>query len=64
MGDRPTPPRGMRDLLPEQVERRRWVMDRIRGMYLRYGFEEIETPALEDLRYLQSDSGQGGRTRS
>ncbi|WP_267593081.1 histidine--tRNA ligase [Carbonactinospora thermoautotrophica] len=50
----------MRDLLPEQVERRRWVMDRIRGTYLRYGFEEIETPALEDLRYLQSDSGQGG----
>ena len=52
------PPRGMRDFLPEEKSRRDSVLTQIRETYLSHGFQEIETPALEDLDRLTS--GQGG----
>ena len=52
------PPRGMRDFLPLEKSRRDNVLGRIRETYLGHGFQEIETPALEDLSRLTS--GQGG----
>ena len=52
------PPRGMRDFLPEEKSRRDSVLTQIRETYLSHGFQEIETPALEDLERLTS--GQGG----
>ena len=52
------PPRGMRDFLPLEKSRRDRVLTQIREAYLSHGFQEIETPALEDLERLTS--GQGG----
>ena len=52
------PPRGMRDFLPAEKSRRDRVLTTIRETYLGHGFQEIETPALEDLARLTS--GQGG----
>jgi histidyl-tRNA synthetase len=48
----------MRDFLPLEKTRRDQVLTTIRETYLGHGFQEIETPALEDLERLTS--GQGG----
>ena len=52
------PPRGMRDFLPVEKLKRDIVLNTIRVTYMAHGFQEIETPALEDLERLTS--GQGG----
>jgi histidyl-tRNA synthetase len=52
-----TPPRGMRDLLPAQVAVRDGALARIAEVYARFGYQRIETPALEDIRRLTSDQG-------
>ena len=44
---RPRVPRGMRDILPEQMIRRQYVMDVIRNVFEEFGFEPLQTPALE-----------------
>jgi histidyl-tRNA synthetase len=46
------PARGMRDFLPEDVRRRDYVVGIIRGVYDRYGFEPLETPAVENIETL------------
>lgn len=40
-------PRGMRDILPEQMIRRQYVIDVIRGVFEEFGFEPLQTSALE-----------------
>lgn len=52
------PPRGMRDILPAEKSFREQLLGLVRRTYLARGFQEIETPALEDLSKLTS--GQGG----
>ena len=52
------PARGMRDLLPQEVELRDAVTATILDCYQRYGFTRIETPALERIELLSS--GEGG----
>jgi histidyl-tRNA synthetase len=52
------PPRGMRDFLPAEKAKRDRVLGVIRETYKSHGYQEIETPALEDLSRLTS--GQGG----
>jgi histidyl-tRNA synthetase len=52
------PPRGMRDFLPKEKSAREYVLGKIRETYTSFGFQEIETPALEDIERLTS--GQGG----
>ena len=52
------PPRGMRDFLPVEKAKRDRVLASIRDTYKKHGYQEIETPALEDLSRLTS--GQGG----
>ncbi len=52
------PPRGMRDFLPVEKAKRERVLGVIRDTYKGHGYQEIETPALEDLGRLTS--GQGG----
>ena len=58
MGANTAPARGMRDLLPRDVETRDAVTATILACYQRYGFTRIETPALEHLELL--NSGEGG----
>jgi len=52
------PPRGMRDFLPAEKGKRERVLGVIRDIYSSYGFQEVETPALENIDRLLS--GQGG----
>lgn len=52
------PPRGMRDILPADKARRERVLSVIRERYLAHGFDEIETPALEE--YSRLHAGIGG----
>jgi histidyl-tRNA synthetase len=53
-----SPARGTRDLLPASVAVRDHVLESITTVYRRFGYQRIETPALEDIRRLQG--GQGG----
>jgi len=51
------PVRGMRDVLPPDAGLRRRLANRILDVYATYGFEVIETPALEDLAVLTGAQG-------
>ncbi len=53
-----SPARGMRDLLPADVAVRDQVLESIVAVYRRFGYQRIETPALEDIARLTG--GQGG----
>ncbi len=57
---RTEPARGMRDFLPEDVRRREYVIDVIERVYQRYGFEPLETPAVENLETLMGKYGEEG----
>ena len=54
------PARGMRDFLPEDVRRRQYVIGVIADVYQKYGFEPLETPAVENLETLQGKYGEEG----
>jgi histidyl-tRNA synthetase len=54
------PARGMRDFLPEDVRRRDYVIGVIAAVYRRYGFEPLETPALENIETLTGKYGEEG----
>ncbi len=51
------PPRGMRDFLPAEKARRERVLRVIRDSYAAHGFDEIETPVIEDSDRLHSGLG-------
>src|SRR5690554_2895493 len=51
------PPRGMRDFLPADKQRREQVLSVIRGVYRAHGFDEIETPVMEDSSRLHAGLG-------
>src|SRR4029453_14787607 len=57
---RTEPARGMRDYLPEDIRRREHVIGVIRRVYERYGFEPLETPAVENLETLMGKYGDEG----
>jgi len=54
------PARGMRDFLPADVRRREYVIGVIRQVYERYGFEPLETPAVENIETLLGKYGEEG----
>ncbi len=54
------PARGMRDFLPADVRRRTYAIGVIRGVYERYGFEPLETPAVENIETLLGKYGDEG----
>lgn len=53
-------PKGTRDFLPRQMRARMRVMDTIRRVYERHGFEPIETPAIENIETLMGKYGEEG----
>jgi len=57
---RTEPARGMRDFLPDDVRRRAHVIGVIARVYERYGFEPLETPAVENLETLLGKYGDEG----
>src|SRR5919202_706873 len=54
------PARGMRDFLPDDVRRREYVIGVVSAVYERYGFEPLETPALENIETLTGKYGEEG----
>src|SRR6187399_1590272 len=54
------PARGMRDFLPEDVRKRNYVIGVIKEVYERYGFEPLETPAVENIETLTGKYGEEG----
>ena len=61
MGSSKTQPaRGMRDFLPADVRRRDYVIGVIKEVYERYGFEPLETPAVENIETLMGKYGEEG----
>jgi len=54
------PARGMRDFLPAEVRRREYVIGVVKQVYERYGFEPLETPAVENIETLLGKYGEEG----
>src|ERR687895_608184 len=54
------PARGMRDFLPQDVRRREHVIGIVEDVYRGYGFEPLETPALENIETLTGKYGEEG----
>jgi len=57
MATQVNPPRGMRDFLPADKARREHALGVIRGVYRAHGFDEIETPVVEDWARLHAGLG-------
>jgi histidyl-tRNA synthetase len=54
------PARGMRDFLPADVRKREYVIGIIKEVYESYGFEPLETPAVENIETLTGKYGEEG----
>ena len=52
-------PRGTRDFLPEQMEKRKRLEQRMRAVFECYGYEEVATPTIEHLDLFTLKSGEG-----
>ena len=52
-----TPVNGMKDIEPREMEIRQFILSKIREVYARFGFTEIETPNIEHIENLLSDQG-------
>ena len=52
-----TPVNGMKDIEPREMEIRQFILSKIREVYSRFGFTEIETPNIEHIENLLSDLG-------
>lgn len=57
---KPSIPKGTRDFSPSEMLRRNYIFDSIRNVYQRYGFEQIETPSMENLSTLEGKYGEEG----
>ena len=55
-------PKGSRDLMPAMMNRRLLVIDTIRDVFTRYGFEPLETPAFERIETLTGKYGDEGKS--
>ena len=60
MAQKPSIPKGTRDFGPEEMARRNYIFDTIRSVYALYGFQQIETPAMENLSTLMGKYGEEG----
>src|SRR5215218_8868993 len=54
------PARGMRDFLPSDVRKREYVIGVIKEVYQSFGFEPLETPAVENIDTLMGKYGDEG----
>lgn len=57
---KPSLPEGTRDFGPEQVRRRNYIFDTIRAVFVKFGFQPLETPAMENLSTLTGKYGDEG----
>ena len=57
---KPSIPKGTRDFSPDEMRRRNFIFDTIRKSFNLFGFEQIETPAMENLSTLEGKYGEEG----
>lgn len=60
MAQKPSVPKGTRDMSPEEMARRQYVFSVLRDAFSRYGFSQIETPSFENLSTLMGKYGEEG----
>ena len=60
MAQKPSIPKGTRDFSPMEMAKRNYIFDTIRSVYQLYGFQQIETPAMETLGTLMGKYGEEG----
>lgn len=60
MAQKPSIPKGTRDFSPEEVVKRNYIMDTIKGCFTTYGFQPIETPSFENSETLMGKYGEEG----
>ena len=60
MSNKPTNPKGTRDFDPLTLQRRRYIINIIRSVFLSYGYNEIETPSIEKRSTLYQKYGSEG----
>jgi len=58
--EKPTLPAGTRDFGPETMAKRQFILERIRKVFQTYGFQPLETPAMENLSTLTGKYGEEG----
>ena len=60
MATKPSIPKGTRDFAPVEMARRNYIFDTIKSVFRLYGFQQIETPAMENLSTLMGKYGDEG----
>lgn len=60
MATKPGIPKGTRDFSPIEMAKRNYIFDTIREVFYLYGFQQIETPAMENLSTLMGKYGEEG----
>ena len=60
MAQKPSIPKGTRDFGPLEMAKRNYIFDTIKRVYALYGFQQIETPAMETLQTLMGKYGEEG----
>ncbi len=60
MAQKPSIPKGTRDFSPVEMAKRNYIFNTIREVYALYGFQQIETPAMENLSTLMGKYGDEG----
>ncbi|MBX2915997.1 MAG: histidine--tRNA ligase [Cyclobacteriaceae bacterium] len=58
--EKPTLPKGTRDFGPAQMAKRQFIFNTIRSVFQKYGFQPLETPAMENLSTLTGKYGDEG----
>ncbi|MEI7423401.1 MAG: histidine--tRNA ligase [Prolixibacteraceae bacterium] len=60
MAQKPSIPKGTRDFSPIEMARRNYIFDTVKRVFKLYGFQQIETPAMENLSTLTGKYGEEG----
>lgn len=60
MAQKPSTPKGTRDFSPDEMMRRNFIFDTIRSVFKKYGYQPIETPAMENTSTLMGKYGEEG----
>ena len=60
MATKPSIPKGTRDFSPVEMAKRNYIFDTIREVFYLYGFQQIETPSMENLSTLMGKYGEEG----
>ena len=60
MAQKPSIPKGTRDFSPLEMAKRNYIFNTIKEVYALYGFQQIETPAMENLSTLMGKYGEEG----